>query len=82
MLANAAGQSIHLPLTHRIREQARSHILIRVKPQNGALKNQCPFSGISYTDISLVPPFKTIIRNYIRNYGAEIATCDPSDTVQ
>jgi len=26
LLANAVGQSIHLSLTHRIREQARSHI--------------------------------------------------------
>ncbi len=26
MLANAVGQSIHVWLTHRIREQARSHI--------------------------------------------------------
>jgi hypothetical protein len=51
-------------------------------PLNGALKNSCPFSGISYTQNSLVLPFKTIIRNDIRNYGAEIATCDPSDTVQ
>ena len=78
----AVGQLDRLGLKHRHRRQASSHILIQAKPQNGALKNQCPFSGISYTDISLVPPFKTIIRNYIRNYGAEIATCDPSDTVQ
>ncbi len=26
LLANAVGQSIHLSLTHRIREQARSHL--------------------------------------------------------
>ncbi|WP_455929355.1 hypothetical protein, partial [Pseudomonas fluorescens] len=48
------------------------------KIQNGALNFPCPFSGISYTENSLIPPFKTLIRNY----GAEIATCDPSDTAQ
>ncbi len=32
MLANAVYQSIHLSLTHRIREQARSHNLTESKP--------------------------------------------------
>ena len=30
LLANAVCQSMHLVLTHRIREQARSHILISI----------------------------------------------------
>ena len=50
--------------------------------RNGALDFQCPLSGISYIQFYLFPPFKTPIRNYFRNYGAEIATSDASDTVQ
>jgi len=69
-------------LIHRHRRQASSHIIDLRQNQIGALFFARPFSGISYTQLSLVPPFKTTIRNYIRNYGAEIATCDPSDTVQ
>ncbi|WP_230960054.1 hypothetical protein, partial [Pseudomonas fluorescens] len=45
---------------------------------NGALEIPCPFLGAAYTWNCLIPSFK----KPIRNYGAEIATCDGSDTVQ
>ncbi|MBS7844201.1 hypothetical protein KFF47_15580 [Pseudomonas fluorescens] len=65
-------------LIRRHRRQASSQVFDLHQPQMGALFFACPFSGISYTEISLFPPFKTTIRNY----GAEIATCVASDTVQ
>ncbi|QHD07261.1 hypothetical protein PspR76_16660 [Pseudomonas sp. R76] len=37
LLANAVGQSIHLSLTHRIREQARSHNLTEFGRQTTVL---------------------------------------------
>ena len=35
LLAKAVYQSVHLALTHRLREQARSHIFDRVEPLKG-----------------------------------------------
>ncbi|WP_155952130.1 hypothetical protein [Pseudomonas sp. CHM02] len=57
-------------LIHRHRRQASSHIIDLRQNQIGALFFARPFSGISYTSLALVSPFKTLIRNY----GAEIAT--------